>query len=73
MFDRFLNSRVGIIIMSIIWGLGLATLFRRSCQGKDCKIIEHRGPPTDNAKYFWKYDGDASCYQWTPYLTKCSN
>jgi hypothetical protein len=73
MLDRFLNSRVGIIIISIIWGLGLATLFKSSCQGNDCKIIEYRGPPTSNAEYYWKYDGDANCYQWVPYLAKCES
>jgi hypothetical protein len=71
MIGDFLKSEAGIIIISIVWGLGLATLFKRSCQGPNCKVIEYRGPPVTNMKYAWKYDGDDKCYGWTPYLTKC--
>lgn len=71
MIDKFLKSPVGIIIISIIWGLGLATLFKRSCEGNNCKIIEYRGPAMSNSKYYWQYDGDQKCYEWSPYLTKC--
>ena len=72
MIDKFLKSPVGIIIVSIVWGLGLATLFKRSCEGNNCKIIEYRGPAVSNGEYYWKYDGDAKCYQWQPYLTTCA-
>jgi hypothetical protein len=71
MFDTFLKTKVGIIIISIIWGLGLATLFKRSCNGNNCKVIEYRGPPITNKEYQWQYDGDDKCYKWTPYLTTC--
>lgn len=83
MIDKFLKSPVGIIIISIIWGLGLATLFKRSCdnegtegtegkEGKECKVIEIRGPAVSNTGYYWKYSGDNKCYVWEPYLTKCA-
>ena len=71
MIEDFLKTEAGIMIISIIWGLGLATLFKKSCQGDNCKVIEYRGPPVSNTKYFWKYDGSNKCHQWTPYLTKC--
>lgn len=32
------------IIVSIIWGLGLAVLFRKSCDNDSCIIIK---PPSD--------------------------
>lgn len=71
MIEDFLKSRVGIVIVSIIWGLGLSTLFKMSCDGKDCKVIRYRGPAIDNIKHHWTYDGDDKCYKWKPYLTKC--
>lgn len=73
MIEDFLKTPIGIIMISIIWGLGLATLFKRSCQGNNCRVIEYRGPPITNTKYNWMYDGDEKCYQWQPYLSACSN
>lgn len=72
MISDFLKSPVGIVIVSIVWGLGLATLFKRSCQGNNCKVIEYRGPDVSNTEYHWKYDGDNRCFEWQPYLTKCN-
>lgn len=71
MLDAFLKTRVGIIIVSIIWGLGLATLFKRSCEGNNCKVIQYRGPPVTQTEYHWKYDGDEKCYKWKPYIAQC--
>jgi len=73
MIDKFLKSQVGIIIVSIVWGLGLATLFKKSCEGNNCRIITYKGPDVSNKEYHWKYDGDEKCYQWQPHLTKCPN
>ena len=36
------------IIISIILGFGLATLFRKVCRGKDCVII--KGPKLSSVK-----------------------
>ena len=33
---RLLNTPMGKILLSIILGLGLATLFRQVCHGKNC-------------------------------------
>lgn len=70
MIEEFLKTRTGIIIISIVWGLGLATLFRKSCDGANCKVIEYQGPPTSSAKYAWNYGGE-KCYGLNPYVTKC--
>lgn len=71
MIHKLLKTKVGIALLSIIWGLGLATLFKKSCEGKNCKIIVYKGPATSEMKYHWQYDGSDSCYKWTPYLTPC--
>ena len=41
-FDRLLNTDLGKFFISVILGIGLATLFRRSCKDKNC--IEFNGP-----------------------------
>ena len=41
-FDRLLNTDLGRFFVSVILGIGLATLFRRSCKDKNC--IEFNGP-----------------------------
>ena len=71
MIEDFLKTEVGVIIISIIWGLGLATLFKKSCKGDNCTVIEYRGPPVSNNKHSWRYDGNNKCYKWIPYLTSC--
>ena len=36
---RLIYSDVGRIVISIILGLGLATLFRRVCKERDCLVF----------------------------------
>ena len=40
MIKDFLKSRRGQILISIIWGIGLAALFRRGCANNKCLIIK---------------------------------
>lgn len=50
--DKFVHSKTGKVIMSIILGIGLATFFRAVCKGKRCRIIS--SPPMeeiDNQTY----------------------
>lgn len=71
MLTNILQSRLGIIIISIIWGLGLSTLFRRSCQGKRCHLVVYRGPdPNQIEKTYYDY-GTGHCYQYYPVITQC--
>lgn len=41
-FQRLLHSNIGITFISILLGLGLATMFRKVCKDKTC--IEFNGP-----------------------------
>ena len=41
--DKFVHSKTGRIIMSMLLGIGLATLFRTACKGRQCRIIS--SPP----------------------------
>ena len=38
--SKVFKTETGRIIMSVLLGLGLATLFRKSCQGKNCMIFK---------------------------------
>jgi len=45
---KFMQSPYGKIIISLILGFGLSTLFRKTCSGKKC--IEFKSPPLDKIK-----------------------
>lgn len=71
MLQEVLRSRVGIIIISIIWGLGLSTLFRKACKGRTCQIIKYNGPnPREIEQTYYNYGTD-KCYKYHPVLSKC--
>ena len=70
MFHKLIRSKVGIIIISIIWGLGISCLFRKVCHGKDCIII--KAPvPSEVQKYTYSFN--KKCYKYNPYTVKCGN
>ena len=56
------------IAVSIILGLGLASLFRKVCRNKDCVII--KGPKLSSIKdKIFKFND--KCYQYEPISTSC--
>lgn len=65
---RLLNTEIGISIISILLGIGLATLFRQVCTDKNCIIFN--GPILDeiNGKIF-KFD--ERCYKYELEHAKC--
>ena len=69
--DKILNlcrSRGGVIVLSILWGIGIAVLFQRVCSGRDCVII--KAPP--QADYESSiYQQDEKCYKFKPMTTTC--
>jgi len=66
--DDFTNTTQGRIIISIIWGLGLATLFRKACKGRNCIVI--KAPDPDNIKNKI-YAFQNKCYKFYPEITSC--
>ena len=40
--SRLLNTQMGVFFISVMLGLGLATLFRKACHDKNC--IQFNGP-----------------------------
>lgn len=70
MLGKFMDNPMGRIVISILLGLGLATLFRKACSGNHCIVIA--GPKlSDVQKHYYKIDDD--CFKYTPYQVTCKN
>ena len=66
---QIINSNEGKYIISIILGLGLATMFRQVCNKKTC--IEFRAVGEKEIKdKIYKYDNN--CYQYSLKPSVCS-
>jgi hypothetical protein len=65
---KFVHSDTGKKIMSILLGFGLASLFRRVCEGKNCVVFH--APPLENIdNKIYKFNG--KCYKYIAKSTKC--
>lgn len=68
MLGKLLASPTGKVIMSIIWGLGLAALFRRACTGRSCIVYKSPHPSKIQGRIF-KHNGQ--CYKYTTRRANC--
>ena len=70
MLKNLAKSKAGKNIISIIVGLGIAALFRKVCNDRDCIII--KGPPIENVinKVYGFY---GKCYKYKTKSTSCNN
>ena len=67
---RLLDTPFGVTIISIVLGLGIATLFRKVCTDKNCIIFN--GPViTDVNDKIFKFED--KCYKYDLEPTKCNN
>lgn len=67
---NFIQSDYGKIIISIILGFGLSTLFRKTCADKNC--MKFMGPPLNKIKG-QTFEQDDKCYQFNPKSVTCSS
>ena len=66
---RLIYSDVGRIVISIILGLGLATLFRKVCKERDCLVFH--APKLDKIKnQVFKFKD--KCYKFEEEIEKCN-
>jgi hypothetical protein len=66
--EKFVNSKSGRVLMSIILGLGLATIFRQACKGRRCRI--NLSPPMEDLdSNTYKIDG--KCYAFEKNSVSC--
>lgn len=67
---RLIYSTPGKYIISILLGLGLATLFRRACKERDCLIF--RAPSLEKIKgKIFKFEN--KCYSFSENAQACNN
>ena len=65
---RLLYFKYSEIIISILLGFGLATLFRKNCQNRQCLVF--KGPGSDEIKET-VYKFGNKCYSFHPQYSKC--
>ena len=69
-FKRLLNTPIGQVFISILLGLGLATLFRKACNDKNCIVF--------NGPVISEFDGKIykhgeKCYKYSTRSTGCDS
>lgn len=67
---KFVHTETGKIMMSILLGFGIASLFRTVCKDRNCLIFH--APPLDDFKDKI-YKNNGKCVKYTPVATKCSS
>lgn len=68
-FKDLLKSDVGKYVISLLLGFGLVSLFRKSCNNRNCIVF--RGPKPDNIKdKIFKYND--KCYTYTSKNISCN-
>jgi hypothetical protein len=65
---KFVHTQSGKILMSILLGFGLASLFRTVCKNKDCLIFH--APPIEEVKDKI-YKNNGKCVKYSQVATKC--
>lgn len=57
-----MKNDIGCIMVSILLGLGLATMFHKVCVGRSCVIV--KGPNVDYVtKHMWRHGDDCFRYK----------
>jgi hypothetical protein len=69
-FKRLLNTPIGKVFISIILGIGLATLFRKVCTDKKCIVFN--GPVISDIEDKIYKHGD-KCYKYSIVADKCDS
>lgn len=68
-FGKFVHTKTGQTLMSLILGFGLASLFRKICKEKNC-LIFYAPPLEDLNNKIYKIND--KCVKYKPVATKCS-
>jgi hypothetical protein len=71
MFDRLFKTRIGVVILSIIWGLGLSTIFKYSCMNNSCNVVEYKAPDINSMSQSIFNYGTKDCYKYKPIISQC--
>ena len=63
------KSKLSKILLGILWGFGLAVIFRHACLGKNCVILKAPKPSLLKGNI---YGFDDKCYTYKPKSTTCT-
>ena len=66
---RLLNTERGRMFISILLGLGLASLFRKACKKQECITFKHPDINEVNGKVFKSRN---KCYKYTVEQDNCN-
>lgn len=69
-FDRILNTDIGRFFISVMLGIGLATLFRKACNDKNCIVFN--GPVISEIDGKTYKFGEV-CYKYKMVPAKCDS
>lgn len=67
--DKFFQSQEGMKLFSIMLGLGIAGLFKMSCDSRSCLV--YKGPEFEKDKKVIKYND--KCYQVREKMLDCKD
>ena len=67
--ERILHGKIGKIFMSVLLGLGLATLFRKVCNDRSCLVFH--APHIDKIRG-QVFDFDGKCYTFEEKAERCN-
>ena len=67
------TKRPTVILLSVLWGLGLATLFAGVAYSRNCVIVRGEQPQEVEKKIFQYPDLKNKCYAFKSYLAPCAN
>ena len=66
-----MNTKEGSVVISIVLGFGLATMFRLTCKnGKNCIVVKGPKMADINNKH---YKIESDCYKYSPYVVECGD
>ena len=68
-FKRLLYSPLGQTFISILLGFGIATLFRKACNKRNCLVFQ-AAPLSKIKGQVFKYDN--KCYKFTSKAESCN-
>lgn len=70
--SAILSTQIGKIIIGLLWGFGLASIFYNSCKGQVCEVPVYQGPnPETISKSIYQDSSNKLCYNYRPYVVKC--
>ena len=68
-FKRLFTTQAGIFFISVLLGLGLATLFRKICNDENC--IDFKGPVLGDIEEKI-FEEDGNCYKYSLSKETCN-